>query len=84
MSPSVYPILSFVLACVLVLRCCECECEFWVKRKVQNLWVVLSGISLRLFCFVQATPLCRYGCMYFLTAFVHVCLDVMSSAYIMP
>ena len=28
--------------------------------------VVLSGFSVRLFCFVQATTLCRYGCMYFL------------------
>ena len=36
----------------------------------------------RLFCFVQAKTLCRYGCMYFLTALVLVCVDVivMSSA----
>ena len=27
--------------------------------------VVLSGFSKRLFCFVQAKTLCRYGCMYF-------------------
>ena len=30
-----------------------------------------------LFCFVQATTLCRYGCMYFLAALVLVCVDVM-------
>ena len=30
--------------------------------------VVLSGFSVRLFCFVQAKTLCRYGCMHFLTA----------------
>ena len=43
---------------------------------------VLSGFSKRLFCFVQAKTLCRYGYMYFLAAFVLVCVDVivMSSA----
>ena len=39
--------------------------------------VVLSGFSVRLFCFVQAKTLCRYGCRYFLTALVLVCVDVM-------
>ena len=39
--------------------------------------VVLSGLSVRLFCFVQATTLCRYGCMYLLAALVPVCVDVM-------
>ena len=38
--------------------------------------VVLSGFSKRLFCFVHAKTLCRYGCMYFLAAFVLVCVDV--------
>ena len=38
--------------------------------------VVLSGFSKRLFCFVQAKTLCRYGCMYFLAALVLVCVDV--------
>ena len=44
--------------------------------------VVLSGFSKRLFCFVQAKTLCRYGCMHFLAALVLVCVDVivMSSA----
>ena len=47
--------------------------------------VVLSGFSKRLFCFVQANTLCRYGCMYFLAALVLVCVDVivMSSAQAM-
>ena len=43
---------------------------------------VLSGFSKRLFCFVQAKTLCRYGFMYFLAALILVCVDVivMSSA----
>ena len=42
--------------------------------------VQVSGFSKRLFCFVQAKTLCRYGCMYFLAALVLVCVDVISSA----
>ena len=38
--------------------------------------LVLSGFSVRLFCFVQANTLCRYGCMHFLAALVLVCVDV--------
>ena len=47
--------------------------------------VVLSGFSVGLFCFVQATSYCRYGCMYILAALVLVCIDVMVmlSAYAM-
>ena len=47
--------------------------------------VVLSGFSMRLFCFVQTNILCRYGCVYFLAALVLVCVDmvVISSAYAM-
>ena len=47
--------------------------------------VVLSGFSVRLFCFVQAKIVCRYDCMYFLAALVLVCVDVMvmSSVYTM-
>ena len=44
---------------------------------VNRVQVVLSEFSVRLFCFVQAKPLCRYGYMYFLAAFVLVCVDVM-------
>ena len=49
---------------------------------VNRVQVVLSGFSKRLFCFVQTKTLCRYGCMYFLTVLVLVCVDVivMSSA----
>ena len=52
---------------------------------VNRVQVVLSGFSVRLFCFVQAKTLCRYGCIYFLAALVLVCVDVMvmSSAYAM-
>ena len=44
---------------------------------VNRVQVVLSGFSMRLFCFVQATTFCRYGCIYFLAALVCVCVDVM-------
>ena len=49
---------------------------------VNRVQVVLSGFNKRLFCFVQAKTLCRYGCMYFLAALILVCVDVivMSSA----
>ena len=42
---------------------------------------VLSGFSVRLFCFVHAKSLCRYGCMYFLAALVLVRVDVMVMSY---
>ena len=41
----------------------------------------LSGFSKRLFCFVQAKPLCRYGCVYFLDAVVLVCVDEIMMSY---
>ena len=44
---------------------------------VSRVKVVLSGFSVRLFCFVQENTLCRYGCMYFLASLVLVCIDVM-------
>ena len=44
---------------------------------VNRVQVVLSGFSMRLFCFVQAETVCRYGCIYFLAALVLVCVDVM-------
>ena len=43
---------------------------------VNRVQVVLSGFSVRLFCFVQAKTLCMYGCMYSLAALVLVCVDV--------
>ena len=45
--------------------------------RVNRVQIVLSGFSVRLFCFVQAKTVCRYGCMYFLAALVLVCVDVM-------
>ena len=55
-----------------------------VGSGVNRVQVVLYGFSKRLFCFVQAKTLCRYGCMYFLAALVLVCVCVdvivMSSA----
>ena len=52
---------------------------------VNRVHVVLSGFSMRLFCFVHAKTFCRHGCIYFLAALVLVCVDVMvmSSAYAM-
>ena len=44
---------------------------------VNRVQVVLSIFSVRLFCFVQAKTLCRFGCMYSLAAFVIVCVYVM-------
>ena len=41
---------------------------------VDKVQVVLSGFSVRLFCFVQAKTLCMYGCMHFLDALVLVFL----------
>ena len=42
---------------------------------VNRVQVVLFGFGVRLFCFVQAKTLCSYSCMYFLAAFVLVCVD---------
>ena len=48
---------------------------------VNRVQVVLSGFSARLFYFVQAKTLCRYGYMYF--GCTRVCVMVISSAYAM-
>ena len=71
--PWVVPLLFIVRSRLLV---------YYAGSGVNRVQVVLSGFSKRLFCFVQAKPLCRYGCMYFLAALVLVCVDVivMSSA----
>ena len=52
-------------------------CIFWSRllvysagSGVNRVQVVLSGFSMRLFCFVQAKTLCMYGCMYFTRACV--------------
>ena len=44
-------------------------------NSVQVFCLNLSGF--RLFCFVQAKTLCRYGYMYFLATLVCVCVNVM-------
>ena len=44
---------------------------------VNRVQVVLSEFSVILFCFVQGKTVCRYGCMYFLSALVLVCVDAM-------
>ena len=44
---------------------------------VNRVQVVLSGFSVRLFCFVKSKTLCKCGCMYFLAALVLVPVYVM-------
>ena len=44
---------------------------------VNRMQVVLSRFSVRLFCFVEANTLYRYGSMYFLAVLVLVCVYVM-------
>ena len=93
------------MACVLVLRCCECVLHvifgsivrprtfgcvvmgsavlnkslrsrlllYSAGSGVNRVIVVLPGLSVRVFCFVQAKTLCRYSCMYFLAALMFVC-----------
>ena len=39
---------------------------------VNRVQAVLSGFSMRLFCFVKAKTFCMYGCIYFLAALVLV------------
>ena len=55
---------------------------YFAGSGVNRVQVVLSVFSVRFF---QAKTLCRYGCMYFLTALALVCVDVMlmSSAWAM-
>ena len=54
--------------------------EYVAGSGVNRVQVVLSGFSMRLFCFVHAKTLCRYGCIYFLIALMRVDVMVMSSA----
>ena len=61
------------LLCIFRSRLLVYYARVW-RERVQVVW---SGFSNRLFCFVQAKTLCRYGCMYFLAALVLVCVDVM-------
>ena len=54
-----------------------CRSRLLLYSEGSGLQVVLAGFSVRMFCFVQAKTLCRYGCMYFLAALVLACVDVM-------
>ena len=67
--------------CVAMGSALLCICRLLIYSAgfgVNRVQVVLSGFSMRLFCFVQAKTLCRYGCIYFLAALVLVCVDVMA------
>ena len=68
-----YVAMGSALFCILKSRLLVYSAGSGVNR-VQ---VVLSGFSMRLFCFVQAKTFCRYGCIYFLAALVLVCVEVM-------
>ena len=60
-----------VAMCIIVLLL------YFAGSVVNRVQVVLSGFSVRLFCFVQVKTVCRYGCMDFLAALLTVCVDVM-------
>ena len=49
---------------------------------VNRVQVILSEFSVRLFCFIQAKTVCKYGCMYLLNALMLVCVDVMAMSSI--
>ena len=51
--------------------------RLFLNSGVNRVQVILSGFSVRLFCFVQTKTVCMYGCMYFLAALVLMCVDVM-------
>ena len=55
----------------------DCSVYYSAGSGVNRVQAVLSGFSMRLFCFVQAKSFCMYGCIYFLDALVLVCVDVM-------
>ena len=57
------------------------DCSYILQGGVNRVLGVLSGFSVRLFCFVQAKTLCMFGCMYFLATHVLVCVDLMVMSY---
>ena len=71
----VRPIIFWCVAMDSALLCILGRIFSRVRREQSA--IVLSGFSMRLFCFVQTKTLCRYGCMYFLAALMLVCVDVM-------
>ena len=69
-----------ILLLPLVAKCLK-TIDICIRRMfVNRVQVVLSGFSMKLFCFVQAKTLyrygCRYGCMYSLSALgcvIYIC-----------
>ena len=56
--------------CVAMGSALWCICRsrllvYFAGSGVSRVQVVLSGFSMRLFCFVQPKTFCRYGCIYF-------------------
>ena len=68
--------------CVAIGLCSVVYFEVQIALIFYRVWsnrvqVVLSGFSVRLFCFVQVKTVCMYGCMYFLAALMLVSIEVM-------
>ena len=57
------------------------DCSYSAWSGVNRVQVVLSGFSMRMFCFLQAKTVYRYDGMYFLAALVLVCVDVMVMSF---
>ena len=55
---------------------------YFAGSGMNRVQIVLSGFSVKIFCFIQAKTLCRHGCMYFLAALVLMCVDVMVMSYV--
>ena len=60
--PGTFGCVAMGSAVVFILRS---RLLFYSVRSGVNSVQVLSGFSVRLFCFVQGKTVCRYGCMYF-------------------
>ena len=74
-----YKVRPRTFGCVAMDSALFCICRsrllvYSAGSGVNRVQVVLSGFSMRLFCFVQAKTFCRYGCIYFLASFVLVCV----------
>ena len=68
-----------ILLLLFVARCLETiDVCIWHMFDFMSVVVTVwgSGFSVRLLCFVQAKTLYRYSCMYFFSALVLVCVDV--------
>ena len=75
MKPRTFGCVAMGSAMLFILR--SRLLSYSTGSEVNRVLVLLFGFSLRLFYFVQAKTLCRYGCMYFVAALVFVCVDVM-------